>query len=83
MFYKTVSIKEENCNGCGDCIIPCQEGIIEIVGNRAKITEGKSCERLGNCIPNCDAIIIEEKETDCGNIPANTSFERERRKAVL
>jgi len=83
MFYKSVSIQEDACNGCGDCIIPCQEGIIELVDNKAKIPEGKACERLGNCIPRCDAIVIEEKEGDCKDIPANNLFERERIKAIL
>jgi len=83
MFYKTVSIQEDKCDGCGDCIIPCQEGIIELVDNKAKILDGKACERLGNCIPSCDAIVIEEKEGNCENIPANNSFERERIKGIL
>ena len=60
---KIVKIDEDKCNGCGDCIISCAEGALEIVDGKAKLVSEKYCDGLGNCL-DCPqgAISIEERE---------------------
>jgi NAD-dependent dihydropyrimidine dehydrogenase PreA subunit len=62
---KIVKIDEENCNGCGECIISCAEGALEIIDGKAKLISEKYCNGLGSCI-NCPqgAISIEEREAE-------------------
>ena len=34
---KIIRIDENLCNGCGNCVIPCAEGAIEIVNGKARL----------------------------------------------
>lgn len=62
---KIVKIDEDKCNGCGDCIISCAEGALEIVDGKARLISERYCDGLGNCL-NCPqgAISIEEREAE-------------------
>ena len=62
---KIVKIDEDKCNGCGDCIISCAEGALEIIDGKAKLISEKYCDGLGNCL-DCPqgAISIEERESE-------------------
>lgn len=62
---KIVRIDEEKCNGCGDCIIACAEGALEIIDGKARLVSEKYCDGLGNCL-DCPqgAISIEEREAE-------------------
>jgi ferredoxin len=62
---KIVKIDEDKCNGCGDCIISCAEGALEIVEGKARLISERYCDGLGNCL-NCPqgAISIEEREVE-------------------
>ena len=59
---KIVKIDEDKCNGCGDCIISCAEGALEIIDGKARLVSEKYCDGLGNCL-DCPqgAISIEER----------------------
>ncbi|MFC1781992.1 ATP-binding protein [Planctomycetota bacterium] len=59
-----VKIDEEKCNGCGECVIACAEGAIEIIDGKAKLVSEIYCDGLGACLGHCpqDAIIIEQRE---------------------
>lgn len=59
-----ITIDEEKCNGCGDCITGCPEGALQIVNGKAKLVNEIYCDGLGACIGNCPqgAITIEKKE---------------------
>jgi ferredoxin len=59
-----VSINEELCNGCGQCIPNCAEGALQIVDGKAKIISDIYCDGLGACLGHCpeDAIEIIERE---------------------
>lgn len=59
-----VKIDEEKCNGCGECVIACAEGAIEIIDGKAKLISETYCDGLGACLGNCpqDAITIEQRE---------------------
>jgi len=60
-----VKIDEDKCNGCGECVIACAEGAIEIVDGKAKLISETYCDGLGACLGHCpqDAITIEKRES--------------------
>ena len=61
-----VRIDEEKCTGCGDCIIACAEGAIELVDGKAQIISERLCDGFGVCVGECPegAIVIEEREAE-------------------
>jgi ferredoxin len=63
---KIVNIDQDKCNGCGNCILSCAEGALQIVEGKAKLISEKYCDGLGACLGECpqDAIIIEERIAD-------------------
>jgi len=67
---KIITIDEELCNGCGNCIPNCAEQALELVetddGLKARLVKEFYCDGLGACLGACptDALIIEEKEVD-------------------
>jgi ferredoxin len=50
---KIIEIDEDLCTGCGQCIIQCAEGALEIVDGKAKIVSDKFCDGLGACLGEC------------------------------
>lgn len=63
---KIIEIDEEKCTGCGNCVVACAEGAIEIIDGKAKVIADKYCDGLGACIGDCpeDALHIIEREAD-------------------
>jgi NAD-dependent dihydropyrimidine dehydrogenase PreA subunit len=63
---KVIEIDEELCNGCGQCIINCAEGALEIIDGKAKLVADKYCDGLGACLGECPtgALKIIEREAD-------------------
>ena len=63
---KIVSIDEDKCNGCGQCVPACHEGALQVVDGVARLVKEIYCDGLGDCLGTCpqDAIIIEEREAD-------------------
>lgn len=63
---KIIEIDEELCNGCGNCIVSCAEGALEIVDGKARISAEKYCDGLGACIGECPtgALRVIEREAD-------------------
>lgn len=63
---KIIEIDEERCNGCGNCVISCAEGAIEIIDGKAKVISDNLCDGLGACLGDCpeDALKIIEREAD-------------------
>lgn len=61
---KIITINEELCNGCGECITGCPEGAIALVDGKAKLTSDIYCDGLGACLGECPtgAISITERE---------------------
>ncbi len=64
MIRKIVTIKDELCDGCGDCVTSCSEGALEIIDGKAKIVKENFCDGFGDCIGTCPtgALVIEEKD---------------------
>lgn len=63
---KIISINEELCNGCGQCIVDCAEAALEIINGKAKLVADKYCDGLGACMGNCPtgALKIVERIAD-------------------
>lgn len=63
---KIIQIDEDLCNGCGQCIISCAEGALQLVNGKAKIIAEKYCDGLGACLGECPtgALKIIEREAE-------------------
>ncbi len=63
---KIIQIDEEKCDGCGQCVISCAEGALEIIDGKAKVISDNLCDGLGACIGECpqDALQIIEREAE-------------------
>jgi ferredoxin len=63
---KIVQIREELCDGCGQCIPNCAEGALQIVDGKAKLLRDDYCDGLGACLGHCPqgAITIIERQAD-------------------
>jgi Fe-S-cluster-containing hydrogenase component 2 len=61
-----IQIDEELCNGCGDCILGCAEGALQIINGKAKLVSDNLCDGFGNCVGTCpqNAITIIRREAD-------------------
>lgn len=63
---KIIEIDEERCDGCGQCVLSCAEGAIEIIDGKAKLIKESYCDGLGACLGECPqgALHIIERESD-------------------
>ena len=52
---KIIEINEEKCTGCGQCVVNCAEGALEIVNGKAHVVNEHFCDGLGACIGECPA----------------------------
>ncbi|HED31174.1 MAG TPA: 4Fe-4S dicluster domain-containing protein [Prosthecochloris aestuarii] len=61
-----VSIDENLCTGCGECIPGCPEGALQVIDGKARLVSDLFCDGLGACINTCPygAISIEEREAE-------------------
>jgi NAD-dependent dihydropyrimidine dehydrogenase PreA subunit len=61
-----VRIDEEKCDGCGNCVIACAEGAIEIRAGKAAIVKESYCDGLGACLGECPrgALSIEQRQVE-------------------
>jgi ferredoxin len=66
MKRNVITIDEEKCTGCGECIPNCPEGALRIIDGKARLISDLFCDGLGACIGYCpeDAIAIEEREAE-------------------
>jgi NAD-dependent dihydropyrimidine dehydrogenase PreA subunit len=64
MKRKIISIDEEKCTGCGQCIPDCPEGALQIIDGKARLVSDLFCDGLGACIGTCPegAIRVIERE---------------------
>jgi len=64
MLRNIIKIDKDKCNGCGLCVLACQEGAIGLVDGKAELLRDDYCDGLGNCLPVCptEAISFEERE---------------------
>ena len=64
MTRKIININEQLCNGCGNCIVGCSEGALQLVDGKAKLVKEEFCDGFGDCVGTCPtgALTIEECE---------------------
>jgi len=48
-----ITIDEDRCNGCGQCVPDCPEGAIQIIDGKARLVSDLFCDGLGACIKTC------------------------------
>lgn len=63
---KIIEIDEEKCDGCGQCVLSCAEGAIEIIDGKARLVSETYCDGLGACLGECPqgALRIVERESE-------------------
>lgn len=66
MKRQIIEIDEAKCNGCGQCILACQEGALALVDGKAKLVGEILCDGLGACLGECPtgALKIIEREAE-------------------
>ncbi|MFH1222748.1 MAG: 4Fe-4S binding protein [Pseudomonadota bacterium] len=75
MKKQIISINEDLCIGCGNCVTSCHQSALQIVNGKAKLVKENFCDGLGKCIGKCptDALSIVEKEVEVKPVSAPVS----------
>lgn len=63
---KMITINEDLCDGCGQCVPGCDEGALAIVDGKAKLVKDIYCDGLGACLGHCPtgALKVEVREAE-------------------
>lgn len=61
-----IKIDEDLCNGCGECVVACEEAALQIIDGKAKLISEIYCDGLGACLGHCPtgALTIERRSAD-------------------
>ncbi len=63
---KIISIDEEKCTGCAECIPNCPEGALQVIDGKCRLVSDLFCDGLGACVGHCPtgAMTVEEREAE-------------------
>jgi len=50
---KLITVNEDLCNGCGQCVTGCAEGALAIIDGKARLVNEVFCDGLGACLGEC------------------------------
>ena len=64
MKRKIIEINEALCNGCGDCIVGCAEGALQLVDGKARLVKENFCDGFGDCVGTCPTGALQIIERD-------------------
>ena len=66
MVREIISIDEERCNGCGECVPGCPEGALQVIDGKARLVGEVLCDGLGACVGDCPtgALTVERREAE-------------------
>jgi len=61
-----VSVDQNKCTGCGNCVKACLTGALQLVDGKAMLIDEKRCDGFGSCIAVCpnNAISLELREAE-------------------
>lgn len=61
-----ITVNEDLCNGCGNCVPGCPEGALQIIDGKARLMSDLFCDGLGACLGECPtgALVIEKREAE-------------------
>ena len=67
-----ITIDEEKCDGCGQCVPSCAEGALRVVDGKARLMKQSFCDGLGACLGECPqgALHVVEMEVEAYDEPA-------------
>jgi ferredoxin len=67
-----ITIDEEKCDGCGNCVPACVEGALQVIDGKARLVKQSYCDGLGACLGDCpqDALHVTTLEVEAYDEPA-------------
>jgi Pyruvate/2-oxoacid:ferredoxin oxidoreductase delta subunit len=73
---KIITIEEDKCDGCGNCVPACVEGALQVIDGKARLVKESYCDGLGACLGDCprDALHVVEMEVESYDEPGVLSY---------